>query len=158
LFVDHPSPSEEKARLLFAEHALRCTKQRARVYCALETCRSHPTAEELHALVNSGEDACTMSLATVYNTLEALCSAGLCQKIVPAAGCASAARYDADLEEHLHVVTPDGRLLDVPNEISRQMLDRIPAEDVAALENEMGIKISRIAFHVFAEPQDRSEA
>ncbi|MFI4855506.1 MAG: Fur family transcriptional regulator [Phycisphaerales bacterium JB065] len=149
--MSYPISPEEKARRLFADNDLRCTRQRARVYCALESCRSHPTAEELHALVNSGEDSCTLSLATVYNTLEALCSAGLCQKIVPPTGCAAAARYDADLEEHLHVITPDGRLLDVPEPIGRQILDRIPAEDVARLEQEMGVKISRIAFQVFAE-------
>lgn len=144
------NPSEEKARRLFAEHDLRCTRQRTRVYCALDACKSHPTAEELHALVNSGSEACCMSLATVYNTLEALCSAGLCQKIVSTTGSATAARYDADIDEHLHVVTPDGRLMDVPESIGRQLLERIGSDDLARLEREMGVQISRIALQVFA--------
>ena len=160
LFVDQLNPSEDKARRLFAEHDLRCTRQRARVYCALDACKSHPTAEELHELVNSGSEACCMSLATVYNTLEALCSAGLCRKIVSTTGSATAARYDADIDEHLHVVTPDGRLIDVPQSVGRQLLDRIAPDDLAHLEREMGVQISRIALQVFAspDPSDPSSA
>ena len=151
------NPTEEKARRLFADHDLRCTKQRTRVYCALEACKSHPTAEELHELVNSGSEACCMSLATVYNTLEALCSAGLCQKIVSPTGSAAAARYDADIDEHLHVVTPDGRLLDVPEGIGRQLLEGIDPEELAKLEREMGVQISRVALQVFASPGESDQ-
>ena len=150
--MQYPISSEEKARRLFADHDLRCTRQRARVYCALEACRSHPTAEELHALVNTGDSACAMSLATVYNTLEALCTAGLCQKIMPPAGCASAARYDADIEDHLHVVTPECRLMDVPSAFCQQILSRITPEDLHLLESEMGIRISKVTLQLFADP------
>lgn len=141
----------EKARQLFAKHDLRCTRQRARVYSALESCRSHPTAEELHAMVNTGPEACSMSLATVYNTLEALCAAGLCQKIMPPAGNSTVARYDADLEDHLHIVTPSGKIMDVPSEFGRQILSRIAPEDLDRLETEMGVRISRVTLQILAE-------
>ncbi|MFU8828585.1 MAG: Fur family transcriptional regulator [Phycisphaerales bacterium] len=144
----------EKTKNLFAQHDLRCTRQRARVYRALESCCSHPTAEELHAMVNTGPEACSMSLATVYNTLEALCSAGLCQKIMPPSGSVGASRYDADLAEHLHIVTPDGRLLDVPQQLGDRILSQIPGDALADLEAAMGVKISRISLQLFAEPSE----
>lgn len=65
------------------------------------------------------------SLATVYNTLEALCDVGLCQKIITTAGVA---RYDADISNHLHVVSNDGSVLDVPEELADRISDSLPAD------------------------------
>ena len=42
----------------------------------------------------------SLSLATIYNTLEAFCQAGLAQRLPTPNGCC---RYDATLENHLHV-------------------------------------------------------
>ncbi len=156
--MQNPADSLEKAKQLFARHDLRCTKHRASVYAALDACRSHPTAEELHALVNTGPEACCISLATVYNTLDALCAAGLCQKIMPPAGTSNVARYDADLEDHLHIVTPEGRLLDVPSEFGRMILSRIAPEDLRQLEAEMGIRISRVTLQLLADAETEPTA
>src|SRR5699024_212410 len=101
-----------ESRKMFEEHGLRCTQQRAAVYAALAGSMDHPTADELHRQV-SGELA-GVSLATVYNTLEAFCRAGLVQKL-PGAGDNGSARYDAVRENHLHLrCRKSGAVADVP--------------------------------------------
>ncbi len=76
-----------------------------------------------------------MSLATVYNTLEALCGAGLARKIATVDG---AARYDADLSDHAHLMTDDGRVLDVPPDLSRSIRDGLPEDFRGRLERSVG--------------------
>ncbi len=120
----------------FARRGLRCTKQRVEIYEALSACKTHPTADELHRLVH--ETSPGISLATIYNTLEALHEAGLCQKLSCASG---GARYDADIEPHLHVVTDDGRIIDVDAALTRELLDSIPASTLAAIERRTGVRI-----------------
>jgi Fur family peroxide stress response transcriptional regulator len=73
------------------------TMQRLAVLEYLEKTKSHPTADEVYVEVRN---SCpTIARATVYNTLEALTKAGtILQLTVDAA----AARYDADLDPHVH--------------------------------------------------------
>ncbi len=133
----------ESTRHLFAEHGLRCTRQRAEVYEALSACRSHPTAEELHATLDG--DGASMSLATIYNSLEALCQAGLCRKLASTGG---AARYDADLSAHAHIATPDGRLLDVPPELSASLTELVSQDVLDRIAEEMQVRISHVAIKI----------
>jgi Fur family peroxide stress response transcriptional regulator len=123
-------------RAIFARRGLRCTKQRVEIFEALRSTKSHPTADELHRLVH--EHSPGISLATIYNTLEALHEAGLCQKLSCASG---GARYDADVEPHLHVVTDDGRIIDVDATLTREVLDSIPASTLASIERHTGVRI-----------------
>ena len=78
-----PKPSTSCAdtdlRELFRAHGLRCTRQRERIYEALASSTSHPTAEELHLAVRDADGG--LSLATVYNTLEAFTERGLCRRV-----------------------------------------------------------------------------
>lgn len=141
---------------LFGERGLRCTRQRVEVFEALMASCEHPTAEELHKIVNerpplSGGECCEdegeesgegrVSLATVYNTLDALCRVGLARRLVCACG---GARYDADLREHLHVTTEDGKVLDVPEDLGGRVLERIPAEALREVGERLGVKIRRV--------------
>ncbi len=121
-------------------HGLRCTRQRESIYDALKACRSHPTADELKQLVPGA------STATVYNTLEALCSAGLCTKLVTDG---AAARFDADQHEHTHIVLEDGRIVDVPDDLSEMLSSSLSAETIAAIESRMGVRVQdvRIELH-----------
>ncbi|MEM1166209.1 MAG: transcriptional repressor [Planctomycetota bacterium] len=139
------SPVDE-IRSLFAERGLRCTKQRIEIYQALAGTDTHPTAEQLHQLM---QDSCCpcISLATVYNTLEALCRADLCRRIpVPGSGT----RYDAATDDHLHLITDDGAVVDVPSSLSRQLLDHIPQELVTELESALGVRIDRVDVQLIA--------
>ncbi|MBL0927860.1 MAG: transcriptional repressor [Phycisphaerales bacterium] len=142
-----PDPIDTKA--LFASRGLRCTPQRQHIYEALRVVRSHPTAEELHNLVQRGNPG--TSLATVYNTLESLCRVGLVRKLAMPAGCT---RYDADTREHLHVVTSDGRLLDAPEDIGRLILANLPAELFQVLERRLGTAVTHVKLQLFADARE----
>jgi len=131
---------DEAIARLFAEHGLRCTRQRLALYRALAEHAEHPTAEALFE--QSGEDEQTRSLATVYNTLEAFCRAGLAQKID---GQGGPARYDATVHDHLHVRDKTtGDVRDVPDDLSEQILDHLPRELIEELERRVGFSIQRV--------------
>ena len=110
----------------FANHGLRCTRQRVAIYEALCAARTHPTADELHRRV--GERLKGVSLATVYNTLDAFCSAGLVQKL-PGAGSNGSSRFDANPDNHVHLrCHRSGTVSDLPDDIGRRLLEKIPRE------------------------------
>ena len=75
------------------------TPQRLAVFRHLAAAPGHPSAEELYAAVR--RELPTLSLATVYKTLERLASVGVVRR-VSRAGARS--RWDAGLESHHHLV------------------------------------------------------
>ncbi|MBL8763558.1 MAG: transcriptional repressor [Phycisphaerae bacterium] len=134
----------EQIREVFCSHGLRLTHQREAVYRALAASSSHPTAEELHLLARR-EDA-GISLATVYNTLDVLLDAGLARRLmVPRGSTTTATRYDADMDIHVHFVTRDGHVRDVPNRLGDELLRKLPADVIVRIEREMGISVDRVA-------------
>lgn len=138
-------------RSLFSRHGLRCTRQREHLYTALASVKSHPTAEELHQMVGPTLGA-GLSLATVYNTLEAFTARGLCRRIpCPGGPC----RYDAQMHDHVHVTTPDGRLFDVPEDLSRALLAGVPSATLREVERRLGIRVAGLSVQVVARsPQE----
>jgi Fe2+ or Zn2+ uptake regulation protein len=131
-------------RDLFNRHSLRCTRQRIALYDTLRKCRNHPTAEELYRMARS--DTSGLSRATVYNTLEALCKAGLAKQLPTTNGCC---RYDADISEHLHLRDRQtDEIHDVPVDLGRQLIEQLPRETLAAIESHMGIKIDGISIQL----------
>ncbi len=140
------SVSEDKIARLFGRHGLRCTRQRRAIYMALAGTKTHPTADELYRRVQEQIDG--LSLATVYNSLEAFCDAGLAMKL-PANGSArrggGSARYDATVDEHLHVrCMQSGRVADVPDELGRRLLQHIPGEVVEELGRALGFRVDHL--------------
>ncbi len=133
-------------RTLFARHGLRCTKQRLDIYAVLAESKSHPTAEELFWQARG--TSADLSLATVYNTLEAFCRHGLCRKLANTEG---GARFDADLSEHLHVATADGSLCDVPSDLGARLLDAMPKELLVEIEERLGVRIARVNIELVAD-------
>lgn len=130
---------------MFEKHGLRCTRQRERVYAALAATKAHPTAEDLYTAVGALEPG--MSLATVYNTLEAFTEVGLARRLASPTG---ASRYDADISDHAHVSLRDGRLVDVPEDLSARLLAGIPAGVLADLERRLGVRVSGVSIQVAA--------
>lgn len=127
-------------RDLFADHNLRCTTQRRALYEALVRDKTHPTAEELYRKVKPHTSR--LSLATVYNTLEALCKVGLVRKLPSNNGCC---RYDADTTEHLHVCVGDsGEIVDVPADLSTKLLAKIRLNVVSEIEQELGLDVDGV--------------
>jgi Fur family transcriptional regulator, peroxide stress response regulator len=75
------------------------TPQRLAVFRHLEAGRGHPSAEELYATVR--RELPTLSLATVYKTLEALARVGVVRRVSRAG---ARGRWDAGQESHHHLV------------------------------------------------------
>lgn len=154
-----PPVDADAIAALFADRGLRCTRQRQDVYAALAATTAHPTAEELHGLVLAGAGESpdeAVSLATVYNTLEALTDAGLVRKIPTPEG---GARYDADTSDHMHLMLGDGAVRDVPADLGRRFLEQIPDSLVDELERRMGVTVRRVSVSVVADagpPGDRA--
>jgi Fur family iron response transcriptional regulator len=86
---------------------LRPTRQRLALSRLLFDGRTrHVTAELLHSEVSlSGQ---TMSLATVYNDLNAFKSAGLLQEIIVDSGCSY---FDTNVTDHHHIFNEDNNEL-----------------------------------------------
>lgn len=149
-----PPADAEAIAALFAGHGLRCTRQRQDVFAALAATTAHPTAEELHRMVSGGASPEhaeeTVSLATVYNTLEVLTQAGLVRKIPTHDG---ACRYDADTTDHMHLMLGDGAVRDVPADLGERFLEHIPPSLVEELERRMGVRVRRVTVSVVADAQ-----
>lgn len=140
---------------LFSEHGLRCTRQRQAIYEALAKSKQHPTADELFQMVASRVPG--MSLATVYNTLEAFCRAGMAQKL-PGTGTNGAARFDAIVHNHVHLCcTRTGAVADVPDDLSGEILQHIPAEVLRQVEQRFGFRIDQVQIELVGEQHARQE-
>jgi Fe2+ or Zn2+ uptake regulation protein len=141
-------------RTLFESHGLRCTRQREVLYQALAATKSHPTADELFQAVKAQEEG--LSLATVYNTLDAFSEVGLVRRL-PCSHGSGPCRFDADTTDHVHLATPDGRVQDVPHDLSRQLLAGIPSQAITDLERRMGVKVAGLTVQVTALPPTVSQ-
>lgn len=129
----------QTARDILNHHRIRCTRQRERIYQSLASTKSHPTAEELHRMVLP--ECPGTSLATIYNTLDALCEAGLCRRIPTPDGFA---RFDADVSEHVHAFTREGGMIDVPEDLSTRIMQCLPPGIIEELESRMGVSVGKI--------------
>lgn len=89
---------------------LKLTPQRLAIVRELAADPTHPTAQELFERLRPALP--TMSFATVYNTLDALASAGLCVALSLSPG---ASRFDPNMAAHHHAVCDRcGLVRDVP--------------------------------------------
>ena len=138
-----------ETRELFARHGLRCTRQRDELYRALAASKAHPTAEELFEQVRPTSPS--LSLATVYNTLDAFCRVGLCIRLPNATGVGPC-RFDAETCRRVHVALDDGRVLDAPEDVSNRILDAISDEDLRELERRLGVRIGQVQLQLVAKP------
>ena len=91
------SPDELTA--LFRERGLKVTPQRQRIFRVLHESEGHPTAEAVHAVASA--DMPTLSLRTVYQTLNDLAAMGELQALELGTG---SARFDPTLAPHHHLV------------------------------------------------------
>jgi Fur family peroxide stress response transcriptional regulator len=93
-----------------ATGGLRSTSQRRQVYDVLLQKRDHPTAEEVFIRAKTAMP--DISMATVYNCLDALVKCGLVRLVVLDRG---ATRYCPNMEEHCHYHCAEcGAVFDVP--------------------------------------------
>ncbi|SNX54906.1 Fur family transcriptional regulator [Thermoanaerobacterium sp. RBIITD] len=85
--------------LVLKEKGLKVTPQRLAIINMLRNTKEHPSAETIYKKLSS--DFPTMSLATVYKTLEMLKNIGLVQELNVGEG---SFRYDANTDSHPHLI------------------------------------------------------
>src|SRR5688572_12282763 len=103
-------PMAEAMCARLRQAGLKLTPQRMAIVRELCADPTHPTAQELFERLKPSLP--TMSFATVYNTLDALASAGLCAALSLSPG---AARFDPNMQPH-HPAVCDrcGLIRDIP--------------------------------------------
>jgi Fe2+ or Zn2+ uptake regulation protein len=113
----------------------RFTPQRQHVYDVLLQKRDHPTAEEV--FIRAKQAMPDISMATVYNCLDALVKCGLVRQVQLERG---ATRFCPNMEEHCHYYCDDcGTVFDVP----------LPADASTSVPKPKGFKVDHyeIAVH-----------
>jgi Fe2+ or Zn2+ uptake regulation protein len=107
---------------MFRERGLKVTPQRQCVFRALDGNTQHPTAEGVYERVIL--EMPTVSLRTVYQTLNDLSAMGEISQIDVGTG---AARFDPNLDAHQHLVCDGcGTIVDVPGDFTDI---RLPSAD-----------------------------
>jgi Fe2+ or Zn2+ uptake regulation protein len=92
------------------QHGLRATGQRLAILRALREDRTHPSAEELFDKLKSRY--ATLSLSTVYKSLQTLAERGVVQTIDGGTG---RQRFEGQPKPHHHAVcVVCGRVIDIP--------------------------------------------
>ena len=83
-----------------------------------------------------------MSLATVYNTLDAFTAAGLILRVPsPSGSCHFCGKQGA----HLHLYLGDGDdIVDVPEDLGHRMMQALPMEILAEIERRLEVSIDGI--------------
>ena len=123
----------DEVRALFRAKQIPLTHQRLAVYEELSARHDHPSAESLHESLKKQYPS--LSLATVYKTLQTLHAMGMVARVdSPTAQ----ARYDAIVDTHHHAVCAScGRIEDLFD----PRLDRLPAPKTA------GFRVSGHSVH-----------
>lgn len=84
---------------LLKENKLKVTPQRIAIFKILYNSTEHPSAEQIYKELQPTHP--TMSLATVYKTLDTLKKSGLIQEFNVGEDCF---RYDANVNTHPHMI------------------------------------------------------
>ena len=117
------------------------------MYDILQTCGTHPSADEIYALVR--ERIPHISLATVYKALDSLVNAGLAAQIP---GLDGPTRFDRSPLPHIHVRSlSDGKVYDVPREIEEEAMADLALDLAARLQEEVGFRMARISLEILGE-------
>jgi Fe2+ or Zn2+ uptake regulation protein len=120
--------------------------------------KAHPTAEELYGSVQRLSSNGGISLATVYNALDAFTRHGLARRIAPTcAGSNAAFRYDADISNHAHVLLADGTVQDLPIDLSERIFSHLPHALVEEVERRTGIQVKRVGIEFLQAPQQGAD-
>ena len=77
---------------------LKATHQRMTILAAMDDCKDHPSPERIYEMIKPGNPS--VSLATVYNTLESFTQSGLVHKVASISGNK---RYDSNMGAHGHI-------------------------------------------------------
>ena len=99
----------EKLASILKAKKLKVTPQRLAIYKVLYDTNSHPTAEDIYNALRKTHP--TMSLATVYKTLDALKKSDLATELNIGD---DSSRYDATVKSHPHMICYEcGKVMDL---------------------------------------------
>jgi len=90
--------SIEEIKNKISEGGLKFTHQRMVIYKAIEDAENHPTAEKVYEHIKDSNPS--ISLGTVYKTLDTFVNHGIIQKFVDNKGVM---RFDSILDTHSHL-------------------------------------------------------
>ncbi len=139
-------------RAALESRGLRCTRQRMAVYDHLARCEhDHPSAEEAYQAVRRSIP--TISLATVYKSLEALVE---CQLVTKLAAEDGTARYDARAENHYHLRDlRSGRVHDLATPFDPDLIAKLDPDLCRNLDSQ-GFRVTGYRLELmgyFADPE-----
>ncbi|KJR41313.1 Ferric-uptake regulator [Candidatus Magnetoovum chiemensis] len=104
----------------YRDIGLKLTPQRVAILDYLYSAKKHPSAEEIYKAVK--ETFPTISIATVYNTLDALKKIG---EIVPLSIDPERKRYDLNKAEHNHLYCVKcGKIIDIHENYDLTLSDK----------------------------------
>ena len=107
------------------EKKLRMTPQRSLILEELRRVRTHPSADEVYAMVRRRMPR--ISLGTVYRNLETLSELGEIQKL-EAGGALK--RFDGNPKNHYHIrCTCCGKVVDAPFDVMERLEERLDTPD-----------------------------
>ncbi len=88
----------EEIKSKITQGGLKFTHQRMVIYQAIENAEDHPTADKVYELIKDSNPS--ISLGTVYKTLDTFVNGGIIQKFMDNNGVM---RFDSILETHSHI-------------------------------------------------------
>jgi len=110
--------SFEEIKDKISDYGLKATHQRLVVYDALQKTSLHPSAEDVYDLIHL--DNPSITLATIYNTLDSFVEAKLISKVSTEAG---KSRYDFNTHQHHHIyLSNTDEIIDYHDPELQQML------------------------------------
>lgn len=117
---------------------------------ALQQAKDHPTAETLHGRLEG------VSLATVYNALQAFRQVGLAQAISVPGG---RTRWDPEVGPHVHVRAIDSdEIADLPDAVAAPLLDGLTPDKLAHVEEALGVRIDAVQISLLVHTLDKADA
>ena len=109
--------NDQELLALFRKNGYKATTQRLAIYNFLISREDHPSADQIYQALKN--DYPTISLGTVYKTLDLLGELGLVQKL---GFTEDRVRYDPDMELHINMVcTNCGRIYDYKAENVKEL-------------------------------------
>jgi Fur family peroxide stress response transcriptional regulator len=122
--MSHSQKSDASIIDILRKKGYKATPQRIAICRFALQSRDHPTAQRIYDEVRKVHP--TVSLATVYKTLQILTEHGLVQELdLPG----SQARFDSYVEPHINLVCMRcGKIQDFKDNAAREMVDRAAAK------------------------------
>ena len=132
---------------------LRLTPQRIAICDLLANSHAHPSAQMVFEQL--APDFPSLSLTTVYNTLETLVELGLVNELGSVGD--SGVRYDADTEPHINLAcTNCGIVIDLPSEHLHEHLTHI--EDDVAQQSGYALLGRRVLYYGLCQDCQKLQA